>query len=151
TCNQNKCTLPDGLPCQAGPDCASTFCVDGVCCADACSAVCQACSTAKKGSGADGTCGDVQTGTDPDNECAGLLNCGAGKCQLAHGQPCAQGADCVTGNCVDGVCCNGPCTSICQACSAAKKGSGSDGTCGPIALNTDPDNECTGSANCNGA
>lgn len=37
-----------------------------------------------------------------------------------------------------------------MACSAAKKGGGTDGTCGEIALGTDPDNECFG-AYCDGA
>ncbi|MBK8255273.1 MAG: hypothetical protein IPK82_21760 [Polyangiaceae bacterium] len=150
TCTNSACTLPDGAGCSKGADCVSGFCADGVCCDTACLGSCQACSTALKGSGADGVCGDILAGTDPDGECPGLLNCGAGKCQLANGQACTDPADCVSGNCVDGVCCNGPCTSACQACTAAKKGSGTDGTCANIALNTDPDDECTGSANCNG-
>jgi hypothetical protein len=34
------------------------------------------------------------------------------------------------------------CNALCVACSAAKKGQGSDGTCGNIIDNSDPDNEC---------
>jgi hypothetical protein len=49
------------------------------------------------------------------------------------------------------VCCSSACNGVCVACSAAKKGSGSDGTCGAIAGGTDPDNECPGTSNCNGA
>jgi hypothetical protein len=37
-----------------------------------------------------------------------------------------------------------------MACSAAKKGNGSDGQCGTITTNTDPDNECP-LGMCNGA
>jgi len=50
---------------------------------------------------------------------------------------------------VDGVCCNAACTETCNACSAAKKGSGVNGTCGPIKYDTDPDNECYGGS-CSG-
>jgi hypothetical protein len=60
----------------------------------------------------------------------------------ADGVACSQGSDCASGNCVDGVCCDTACSGTCVACTAAKKGSGSDGTCGPIASQTDPDSEC---------
>jgi hypothetical protein len=151
TCAGGLCALPLGGACAKDADCASGACADGVCCDTPCAGVCQACSAAKKGSGADGACGDVLSGTDPDNECAGVLNCGVGKCQIANGQACTAGADCVSGNCVDGVCCNGPCAGVCQACTAAKKGGGNDGICGNIAINLDPDDECSGSSTCNGS
>jgi len=38
--------------------------------------------------------------------------------------------ECLSGFCVDSVCCDTECAGTCQACSAAKKGSGVDGTCG---------------------
>jgi hypothetical protein len=60
----------------------------------------------------------------------------------ANGTACAQASDCASGFCADGVCCDAACTGTCVACTAAKKGSGSDGTCGPIAYQTDPDAEC---------
>ncbi|MDI3291843.1 hypothetical protein QHF83_51515 [Polyangium sp. 15x6] len=51
---------PDGTACTSGTDCASGFCVDGVCCNSACGGGatndCQACSVAT-GALADGTCG----------------------------------------------------------------------------------------------
>jgi len=59
-------------------------------------------------------------------------------------------ANCTSGNCVDGVCCDAACSTTCLACSAAKKGSGADGSCGTIANLTDPDNECPGTGTCNG-
>lgn len=48
-----------------------------------------------------------------------------------------------------GVCCDDACTSLCFACSAIKKASGDDGTCGQIVW-ADPDNECDdeGAASC---
>ncbi|MGZ3450372.1 MAG: hypothetical protein ACXVEF_12295, partial [Polyangiales bacterium] len=50
----------------------------------------------------------------------------------ANGDACASSGECLSGFCVDGVCCNSACTSACQACSAIRKGSGSDGVCGPL-------------------
>lgn len=53
-----------GVPCAAAADCASGFCVDGVCCTSACAggdSDCQACSGAA-GAATDGTCGPVSAG-----------------------------------------------------------------------------------------
>jgi hypothetical protein len=61
---------------------------------------------------------------------------------LAQGCACTTGAECYTGNCVDGVCCDTACGGACNACSAALKGQGSDGACGPILAGTDPQSEC---------
>ncbi|MCA9632398.1 MAG: hypothetical protein KC766_32315 [Myxococcales bacterium] len=55
---------------------------------------------------------------------------------------CGEGIECASGHCVDGVCCDQPCDGTCVACSAAKKGQGEDGTCGPIVKGLDPDAEC---------
>jgi hypothetical protein len=130
----------------------SGFCADGVCCDTACTGLCQACTAAKQGGGNDGTCGNITTGTDPANECAGTAVCnGAGACKLPNGLACFANGDCVSGICVDGVCCNITCNLVCQACTAAKKGAGTDGTCGNIAAGADPDNECTGGSTCDGA
>jgi hypothetical protein len=57
------------------------------------------------------------------------------------GCPCTASA-CLVGSCVDGVCCDSACAGACQACSAAKKGGGSDGQCGPVADGADPDDDC---------
>ncbi len=217
-----------GAACTAASQCASGNCVDGFCCNGACDLPCQACSAAKKGSGANGTCGSIVTGTDPDNECAasasatcgqdgfcngsgacrswasgtacgsptcdagtqtnttcngsgacsvpGTVGCGNYQCNgnvcgtscttdancataawcrtsdsqciadQAQGAACTAASQCASGNCVDGFCCNGACDLPCQACSAAKKGSGANGTCGSIVTGTDPDNECAASA-----
>ncbi|MCS6898989.1 MAG: hypothetical protein NZX77_04360, partial [Polyangiaceae bacterium] len=52
------------------------------------------------------------------------------------GETCQGSGDCLSGFCVDGVCCDSACTGVCEACSAAKKGSGADGSCGPVASDT---------------
>lgn len=59
--------LPSGVPCSANGDCNTGFCVDGICCATACSG-CNACTNALTGK-ADGTCAAVLTGTDPHGQC----------------------------------------------------------------------------------
>jgi len=52
----------NGMPCAKGSDCASSFCVDGLCCDTACgggvSSDCQSCIGARTG-GSNGTCGIV--------------------------------------------------------------------------------------------
>jgi MYXO-CTERM domain-containing protein len=48
----------------------------------------------------------------------------------AQATPCASPSECPTGFCVDEVCCDNACEGICEACSAAAKGGGADGTCG---------------------
>ncbi|XXX74621.1 kelch repeat-containing protein [Sorangium sp. So ce134] len=58
------------------------------------------------------------------------------------GAPCDADADCAGDSCVDGVCCGAPCEGACMACSAAKKGAGPDGVCGPIQAGADPDGDC---------
>ena len=152
-CNgANACKMPNGGVCAANAECLGGFCADGVCCNTACSGACQACTAAKKGSGADGTCGNIVGGTDPDSECSGNASCsGAGACLLlTNGMLCSLNTECQSAQCVDGVCCNTTCSGLCQACSAAKKGSGADGTCGNVAVSTDPDSECPGATSCNG-
>ena len=66
-----------GLPCTNASQCQSGFCVDGVCCEDACTDVCNACSTATSG-GANGTCAPAKPGIDPHGDCPndGALSCG---------------------------------------------------------------------------
>ncbi|MBK9260111.1 MAG: hypothetical protein IPM54_09775 [Polyangiaceae bacterium] len=93
----------------------------------------------------------VDEGDDPRNW--GSLEEGAAYAlqpSPANAQACSTGGECASGFCVDGVCCDSACTGTCQACTAAKKGSGDDGTCGTIALYGDPDNECA-AGSCDGA
>ncbi|MCC6213656.1 MAG: hypothetical protein IT376_02220 [Polyangiaceae bacterium] len=225
--------LPNGQTCTSAAQCTSGNCVDGVCCNTSCTGGCQACTAAKKGGGANGTCGSIAAGADPDNECTdqGSSSCGtngacsgAGACALyppgtacgstscasgtqqgntcngfgtctpasttqcapytclnasvcatscsddtfciasafcdtttstctpdkPSGQACTADNQCTSGFCTDGVCCDQRCGGLCRACTAALKGSGSDGTCGFVGDTTDPEFECPddGSATC---
>lgn len=145
----------DGEPCTLPFQCASGFCVDGVCCETLCDGVCVSCAGAETEAGTDGTCSPIAAGTDPASECldegaaACNLNgfCEAGACDTydpddCNASGCADGSECASGFCIDGVCCDTACDGLCQACSAAKKGTGADGVCGPIARGTDPDGDC---------
>lgn len=104
-----------------------------------------------------GTCAPAAPGTDPKNDCrdSGSPACGlngvcdgAGACDTYPSsgactpRPCSSNSECVSNHCVDGICCDSGCLGACRACTAAKKGSGVDGVCGPVAADTDPDGEC---------
>jgi hypothetical protein len=96
-----------GTACKYDPECASGFCVEGVCCDTACGGglACQSCTARRKGSGADGTCGTVLPGNDPDK-----------KCVLDNGGACTTKDACNSGFCVQGVCCDDECSGSCRTC-----------------------------------
>jgi hypothetical protein len=122
----------DGTSCSSSAAflCQSGFCIDGVCCNNACTGTCSACSKARKGTGTDGACGPISAGLDPDNECTdlGAASCqttgvcdGAGACQRYPDQtPCDDGNTCTLGDaCRSGACQSGapvvcPDPPICQ-------------------------------------
>lgn len=85
-----------GEPCDAPSECASGFCADGVCCAEACDGECEACS-------ANGTCG-ATTGAACESA---PLDCGD-YVQGLEGGACYRYQDVVIdGTCgADGVCRN---------------------------------------------
>ena len=85
-------TLPNGSSCTLGSQCTSTFCVDGVCCNNACTgSLCQTCG-ADSIAGA-GTCGPANATSDPDNECT------ASSASTCDGNNAVEVAD---GNCSGG-------------------------------------------------
>lgn len=153
TCGAKK---PNGQPCSSGNQCTSGFCVDGVCCESACTGACKACSTAKKGSGADGTCGNVGNGLDPDDDCAdqGAASCGtngacngSGACALyASGTQCAAGS-CSGSTKTNPSTCNG--TGTCSAGGTSSCGAYmcSGANCG---TSCSTDTQCTNGNFCQG-
>jgi hypothetical protein len=113
---------PQGKHCNVTSDCASgLFCVDGVCCNEACTGTCQACSAAAKGAGVDGVCGAVAAGSDPHNQCPmqpATMSCGqmggcdgAGKCA-----PWPNGTACTTPTCPNMMSENNPKTCVGGVC-----------------------------------
>ncbi len=70
----------NGVVCGEPIQCASGFCVEGVCCDASCDAGCSSCRAAYTG-GDEGACMPVPADEDPRGECTGLLSCdGAGAC-----------------------------------------------------------------------
>ena len=138
-----------GLTCSKAADCASGFCVDGICCETACADVCKICKVQKNM----GRCVFIAAATQdtyPGNNCAGAKACdGKGVCKLANGQVCTSGSLCGSGFCVDGRCCASACTATCKSCAV----SGSLGTCSNLpAHQPDPvaTAQCTGVMACDG-
>jgi len=113
----------NGGACATGTDCATGFCVDGVCCESANCGACRACNLA----GSTGFCAAVTNAPDPDS-CAGAQSCDAtGVCTAIPAATCTSDAQCATGHCADGVCCSTACAGQCEACDLPN----SKGTCTP--------------------
>ncbi len=119
------CKKSIGQACTTNLQCGSGFCVDGYCCATACTDVCKTCGT----SGSLGACSFVAAGkTDPGPlyACTGKKACdGKGTCKKQNGGTCATGAECQSGYCADGYCCGSACLDTCKTCGR----SGSEGAC----------------------
>ena len=113
------------LACKAAKDCASGFCVDGICCESACMGACKRCVDQSGPQGSFGKCVVVAKGkSDPvaTSPCTGARACdGSGKCVIYLGQVCTSGSQCVTGYCVDGVCCDAACAGTCRSCALPAK------------------------------
>lgn len=143
-CNSSGvCRKINGQNCATGPECLSTFCVDGVCCNSGCTQACYACNV---GSSA-GTCSPNPALQGQPDTCAANQACDTnGNCDLANGQGCSNNNQCASGACVDSVCCNNGCTQACYSCNVA----GSEGTCSVNpALNGQPDT-CSANHVCDG-
>jgi MYXO-CTERM domain-containing protein len=108
-CENGSCKTQKevGSTCLVANECATGYCVDGVCCQSACDGVCRACSAAKKGGGKDGLCDAVASDTDPDNDCNddGKDSCkqnglcdGAGECALYPNKTQISASQCVGDN-----------------------------------------------------
>ncbi len=140
---EGECVALDGAACEAGADCLSGRCSDGLCCAERC-ARCHGCAEP----GSEGTCAPRPRGSDPGDECEGALLCdGAGGCIAPDAEPCALGLECLSGVCADGLCCAGECDGACMSCALP----GSRGRCAFVGHGDDPGGECTGNAACDGA
>ncbi|MBK8254115.1 MAG: hypothetical protein IPK82_15795 [Polyangiaceae bacterium] len=153
------CKKPNGLTCANDDECINGQCEDGVCCNSDCPGDCKVCNQA----GSVGSCVNINVGQSA-GACMGNSACdGNGQCKKLGGVACTTGAECFTGFCPNEgasqeVCCDTSCTGPCRSCLASKKGGGSDGVCGFINADTDPDDECSGTCNmangkacCNGA
>ena len=139
----------------------TTVCADGACAAGTStevsycdgSGVCDVGGTASCAPYACDSAGTgCLTGCTGHGDCdAGSYCDGNGDCvpKETDGTACTDDDACVSGFCTDGVCCDRICDATCESCSASATG-GSDGVCGAITVDTDPDTECTdtGPASC---
>jgi hypothetical protein len=143
TCTATK---PNGYACNAGSECFSTFCADGVCCSARCDQQCQSCKGIA-GVAAVGTCGTVNgavvTGDVPartacksdGSSCGGTCDgthltcvyaqsgalcgqcCHAGKLDSCDGNGSCKTSDCPTATCV-ATPGPGSCSATFQACNS---------------------------------
>lgn len=140
------CKKKNGQGCSVGADCASGNCVDGTCCADACTTPCRSCANSS------GSCTTLVTNQEDGTACNNNNSCdGSGNCKKKNGQGCSAGSECVSGNCADGYCCNAACTGGCDVCSQAA-GAPQNGVCtvlgaGTVAAACDK-YKCGGAADC---
>ncbi len=81
-----------------------------------------------------------------DSQCTTgyFCNTSSSACQpkKSLGEACGGNTQCDSNFCVDGVCCDTSCTGSCVACSAALKGTGSDGVCDNVLAGTNPRSAC---------
>jgi hypothetical protein len=158
--------LDKATACTRNTECASNFCVDGVCCDQSCSGACQSCNLQNLA----GTCSPLpEKAIDPQNLCPTGQYCTLdGKCMAEPlpvpempvtppptvvdirpmGTGCTENAVCGSGVCRDGVCCDSACEGTCESCNVPGQ---PPGQCRPFALGDDPENECAGAgAVCSG-
>lgn len=112
-----ECKADISIPCTQATECATGFCVDGVCCATACTETCKACNVPEQV----GSCVDAPSAVDDQNStptCTGTnQSCnGQGECKLELGQTCTSPTDCLWSSCLDGVCTPPSCNGLPAAC-----------------------------------
>ncbi len=104
-CNNGSCgPKPPGAVCASAAECASNFCVDGVCCMTACAGACQSCALPTS----PGSCMPVGADkVDPRGICQdkGPSSCGTnGKCDGAGScEAYAPGTKCAEETCASGI------------------------------------------------
>lgn len=105
----------NGTACTSAETCASGFCVDGVCCNNACTGTCVACNLRTF----TGMCAEIPFGYDPDKECGRKVCDGDGACgdRKINGKRCKAGRECKSGFCWRGICCNTDCRGADGDCS----------------------------------
>lgn len=112
--------------------CAGTTQTNASLCDGAGTCVAKGTTACAAGYGCDGiVCATTCT---TDANCASTHWCNTGACvpKKADGAACGGGNQCTSTFCADGVCCATKCDALCDACTKALKGSGVDGTCGPV-------------------
>jgi len=156
SCNaSNDCDDEIGVACSANSACLSNFCVDGVCCDAQCSGTCKACSMAKTGM-ASGTCSNVTTATDPDNECTDQMASTCGNNGLCDGSGACQkymsGTVCAAQSCTGSTLSNADTCNGNGTCTDNGTANCAPYTCGGTACKTmcTVDGDCSSGNYCSG-
>jgi hypothetical protein len=91
-CVRRRCSgeLPNGAPCEDGSNCSRGYCVDGVCCNDACRRQCEACDVQDHEGECTAVTGAPHGERDP---CAGAGTVCAGTCDGEVDDACAYPID----------------------------------------------------------
>jgi MYXO-CTERM domain-containing protein len=162
-CDNGECREKrgSGQACTDEEECASGFCIEGICCDTRCDGLCQSCRASEKADGMDdGLCGPAADGTDPHEDCGAddPASCdkdgscdGSGQCRLyPNGTECRDtactgdeqsGFGVTTYECDGAGACDSTLQSVCgfYACQDAR----CDADC-------DDDSSCTLDAYCEG-
>ena len=145
------CIKASGQTCNQNNECATGYCVDGICCKSSGCGECQSCAMA----GSLGTCANIPA-LQPDvnatpTPCTSPKFCnGKGACKSGIGQQCSLGTDCASSSCADGVCCDTDCLETCKSCGL----SATLGTCSLLPKNAEDTNaptKCAVTGACDGA
>ncbi|MFO0663588.1 MAG: hypothetical protein U0174_06530 [Polyangiaceae bacterium] len=123
TCDsEGVCRPSTGARCTRNDECATGFCVDGVCCGTSCNAPCEACAASTKVTGLDdGRCGAAKPGSNPGGRCGESAVCNAlAACESRTKAFCKDArtvdlGDGTTQDCAPYTCGNGECTKKCQS------------------------------------
>lgn len=98
-----SCKKCNGDPCGDLNECASNFCIDGICCVDACMVDCRACNVPN----ALGKCANLPVGSTDPGTCDAPKACSSlGICEdkAPNGTDCGSNGACVTNFCNNGKC-----------------------------------------------
>lgn len=96
-CGGKHCKKCVGTKCDKNQDeCASGFCIDGVCCEAACYGACMNCAMPAT----IGECTTLEFGSDAGTCPSSQMCDGDGACKLAIGEQCTSNADCASAECL---------------------------------------------------
>ncbi len=172
---QGACQRQRGASCSTGSQCITGFCIDGVCCNEACIGACNSCN-ANLTNAANGVCALTLAGLNPGNSCNSYRmvdgtttpgSCdGNGQCTKApNGANCTVAHGICAGSCIpnviqcDGytefICCESTCSQPCHSCILGYTGQ-ANGLCRPTVDGQDPLRQCNtcsspNASRCNGA
>lgn len=135
---KGACSQKLGGSCATKDECPSGFCVDGVCCLDACTGECKACNV----EGAKGLCTNIAflgEDTSYENASGTKVDCttavggsrcnGNGKCLRTQGTACDADATCMGGKCSAANECLGAPGELCDALADCVSNECAMGTC----------------------